>query len=82
MHLRAQGHQGAYGPLRPPNKAKVPLWMAFNLKLKKKCHIVAPDWLNVGVLEVSSCGCLPRPHTLVLLLRISSGETEFGNHQP
>lgn len=52
MHLRAQGHQGAYGPLRPPNKAKVPLWMAFNLKLKKKCHIVAPDWLNVGALEV------------------------------
>jgi hypothetical protein len=23
--------------------------MAVNLKLKKKCHIVAPDWLNVGV---------------------------------
>jgi GINS complex subunit 2 len=40
--------QGAYGPLRPPNKAKIPLWMAVNLKLKKKCHIVAPDWLNVG----------------------------------
>ncbi|KAF9464882.1 hypothetical protein BDZ94DRAFT_1281778 [Collybia nuda] len=42
---------GAYGPLRPPNKAKVPLWMAFNLKLKKKCHIVAPDWLNVEYLQ-------------------------------
>lgn len=40
--------QGAYGPLRPPNKAKVPLWMAVNLKLKKKCHIIAPDWLNAG----------------------------------
>jgi hypothetical protein len=23
--------------------------MATNLKLKKKCHIVPPDWLNVGV---------------------------------
>lgn len=41
--------QGAYGPLRPPNKSKIPLWMAVNLKLKKKCHIVAPDWLNVGM---------------------------------
>ena len=43
-----QGHQGAYGPLRPPNKAKIPLWMAINLKMKKKCHIVPPDWLSVG----------------------------------
>lgn len=42
---------GAYGPLRPPNKAKVPLWMAFNLKLKKKCHIVSPPWLNVDYLQ-------------------------------
>ncbi|KAI0033755.1 hypothetical protein K488DRAFT_84600 [Vararia minispora EC-137] len=42
---------GAYGPLRPPNKAKVPLWMAMNLKLKKKCHIVAPDWLSVEYLQ-------------------------------
>lgn len=22
--------------------------MAVNLKMKKKCHIVAPEWLNVG----------------------------------
>ncbi len=22
--------------------------MALNLKLKRKCHIVAPDWLTVG----------------------------------
>ncbi|KAF8204721.1 hypothetical protein BJ912DRAFT_939146 [Pholiota molesta] len=42
---------GAYGPLRPPNKAKIPLWMAVNLKMKKKCHIVAPDWLNVEYLQ-------------------------------
>ncbi|THH13644.1 hypothetical protein EW146_g6605 [Bondarzewia mesenterica] len=40
---------GAYGPLRPPSKCKVPIWMATNLKLKKKCHIVAPEWLNVGM---------------------------------
>ncbi|PPQ66589.1 hypothetical protein CVT26_009489 [Gymnopilus dilepis] len=42
---------GAYGPLRPPNKAKVPLWMAVNLKLKKKCHIIAPPWLNADYLQ-------------------------------
>ncbi|KAH9482547.1 DNA replication complex GINS protein psf2 [Psilocybe cubensis] len=42
---------GAYGPLRPPNKAKIPLWMAVNLKMKKKCHIVAPSWLNVDYLQ-------------------------------
>ncbi|KAF8076643.1 hypothetical protein FPV67DRAFT_1407438 [Lyophyllum atratum] len=42
---------GAYGPLRPPNKASVPIWMALNLKSKKKCHIVAPAWLNVDFLQ-------------------------------
>ncbi|KAF8914196.1 hypothetical protein CPB84DRAFT_1758664 [Gymnopilus junonius] len=42
---------GAYGPFRPPNKAKIPLWMAVNLKLKKKCHIVAPAWLNADYLQ-------------------------------
>ncbi|KAI0346875.1 GINS complex, PSF2 component [Trametopsis cervina] len=42
---------GAYGPLRPPGKCKVPIWMATNLKLKKKCHIVPPHWLNVEYLQ-------------------------------
>ncbi|CAL1701318.1 unnamed protein product [Somion occarium] len=42
---------GAFGPLRPPAKCKVPIWMATNLKLKKKCHIVPPDWLNVDFLQ-------------------------------
>ncbi|KAH9060967.1 hypothetical protein EDB87DRAFT_521613 [Lactarius vividus] len=42
---------GAYGPLRPPNKAKLPLWIAMNLKMKKKCHIVPPDWLSVDFLQ-------------------------------
>ncbi|EIW82310.1 Psf2-domain-containing protein [Coniophora puteana RWD-64-598 SS2] len=42
---------GAYGPLRPPSKSKVPLWMAINLKLKKKCHIVPPEWLTVDFLQ-------------------------------
>ncbi|TBU33136.1 Psf2-domain-containing protein [Dichomitus squalens] len=42
---------GTYGPLRPPTKCKVPLWMASNLKLKKKCHIVPPVWLNTDFLQ-------------------------------
>ncbi|KAJ6628926.1 DNA replication complex GINS protein PSF2 [Mycena sp. CBHHK59/15] len=41
---------GAYGPLRPPHKARIPLWMAVNLKQKKKCHIIAPEWLSVDYL--------------------------------
>ncbi|KAG5648869.1 hypothetical protein DXG03_000218 [Asterophora parasitica] len=51
MAARAQDPQGAYGPLRPPNKAVIPIWMAVNLKSKKKCHIVAPPWLNVDFLQ-------------------------------
>lgn len=39
---------GIYGPFRPPAKAKVPLWLAVNLRSKKKCDIVPPDWLTVG----------------------------------
>ncbi|KIL70253.1 hypothetical protein M378DRAFT_96699 [Amanita muscaria Koide BX008] len=42
---------GAYGPLRPPNRAKVPIWMAVNLKTKKKCHIVPPEWLTYDYLK-------------------------------
>ncbi|KAJ3722592.1 DNA replication complex GINS protein PSF2 [Lentinula raphanica] len=42
---------GAFGPLQPPRKAKIPLWMAINLKLRKKCHIVAPEWLSVEFLQ-------------------------------
>jgi len=42
---------GVYGPLRPPLKSSVPIWMAINLKQKKKCHIVSPDWLNVDFLQ-------------------------------
>ncbi|KAI6130333.1 hypothetical protein EDD16DRAFT_1081779 [Pisolithus croceorrhizus] len=42
---------GAYGPLRPPAKCRIPLWMAVNLKVKKKCHIIPPEWLNVEFLQ-------------------------------
>lgn len=39
---------GIYGPFTPPSKATVPLWLALSLKRKRKCRIVAPDWLNPG----------------------------------
>ncbi|KAF8499986.1 hypothetical protein JB92DRAFT_3084460 [Gautieria morchelliformis] len=42
---------GTYGPFRPPTKTKVPLWLAANLKLKKKCRLVAPAWLSVEFLH-------------------------------
>ncbi|KAG8979819.1 DNA replication protein psf2 [Tulasnella sp. JGI-2019a] len=37
---------GIFGPFRPPTKAKIPMWMAANLKSRRKCHIVPPDWLS------------------------------------
>ena len=40
--------QGVYGPFRPPNKTSVPLWIAINLKQKRKCHILAPSWFTIG----------------------------------
>ncbi|KZS98083.1 Psf2-domain-containing protein [Sistotremastrum niveocremeum HHB9708] len=42
---------GVYGPFRPPAKARVPLWMASNLKLKKRCRIIPPDWLTERLTE-------------------------------
>ncbi|KAH8830356.1 Psf2-domain-containing protein [Flagelloscypha sp. PMI_526] len=35
--------------LVPPKQAKVPLWFALNLKSKRKCRILPPDWLNIGI---------------------------------
>ncbi|KIJ56951.1 hypothetical protein M422DRAFT_23087 [Sphaerobolus stellatus SS14] len=43
---------GTYGPFRPPTKTKAPLWLAKNLKLKKKCRIIPPSWLTVEFLQV------------------------------
>ncbi|GFZ43098.1 DNA replication complex GINS protein PSF2 [Saitozyma sp. JCM 24511] len=36
---------GIYGPFTPPSAASVPLWLALSLKKKRKCRVVAPDWL-------------------------------------
>ncbi|KAL5527507.1 hypothetical protein ACEPAG_6308 [Sanghuangporus baumii] len=42
---------GLYGPFIGGRTTRVPLWVAVNLKLKKKCNIVPPDWLNVESLQ-------------------------------
>lgn len=44
---------GIYGPLRPPTQARVPLWLALNLKKRKRCSIVCPDWLLIEQLKKS-----------------------------
>ncbi|ELU45371.1 Sld5 domain-containing protein [Rhizoctonia solani AG-1 IA] len=36
---------------KPPARTKIPLWFAANLKLKRKCYIVPPEWLNVEWLQ-------------------------------
>ncbi|GAA6048065.1 hypothetical protein JCM3770_000174 [Rhodotorula araucariae] len=45
------GRHLTYGPLIPPQKASVPLWLAVHLKKKRRCRIVAPAWLTVVELE-------------------------------
>jgi hypothetical protein len=41
--------QGVYGPFQPPAKAVVPLWLALSLKRKRKCRIIGPEWLTIGM---------------------------------
>ncbi|KWU41686.1 Psf2-domain-containing protein [Rhodotorula sp. JG-1b] len=45
------GRHLTYGPLVPPQKAWVPLWLAVHLKKKRKCRVVAPQWMSVPYLE-------------------------------
>lgn len=40
--------QGEFGPFNPSMQTQVPLWLAVNLRQRQKCHIVPPQWLNVG----------------------------------
>ncbi|KAJ3143098.1 Insulinase (Peptidase M16) [Physocladia obscura] len=43
---------GTYGPLRPPLKSKVPLWLALALKRRGKCNIEPPAWLDAEYLDL------------------------------
>lgn len=42
---------GVYGPLRPPTQARLPLWLALNLKKRKRCSIICPDWMQLENLK-------------------------------
>ncbi|XP_031562930.1 DNA replication complex GINS protein PSF2-like [Actinia tenebrosa] len=42
---------GDVGPFKPSLPVKVPLWIALNLKQRKKCRIQAPDWMDVERLK-------------------------------
>lgn len=48
IQLDLTPYQGIYGPFAANRSTEVPLWMAVNLKLKKKCIIEPPEWLTVG----------------------------------
>ncbi|KAK2150215.1 hypothetical protein LSH36_418g02084 [Paralvinella palmiformis] len=42
---------GDVGPFNPGLQLDVPLWIAVNLKQRQKCRIIAPDWMDVEILE-------------------------------
>ncbi|XP_045149535.1 DNA replication complex GINS protein PSF2 [Echinops telfairi] len=43
--------QGDLGPFNPGLPARVPLWLAVNLKRRQKCRLLPPDWMDVEKLE-------------------------------
>ncbi|EGG17643.1 Fructose-6-phosphate-2-kinase/fructose-2 [Cavenderia fasciculata] len=48
---------GTYGPFEPALPTDVPLWLAINLKKKKKCKIQYPYWLSIGMFEMNRYIC-------------------------
>ncbi|XP_025195731.1 DNA replication complex GINS protein PSF2 [Melanaphis sacchari] len=42
---------GSYGPFRAGLPLNVPIWVALNLRQKKTCRILAPDWMTVDKLQ-------------------------------
>lgn len=43
---------GDVGPFRASLPVRVPLWLAVNLKMQRKCKIQPPDWMDVERLEM------------------------------
>jgi hypothetical protein len=43
--------QAEYGPFKPNFPTEVPLWLAIDLKRKKRCKIQPPAWLSVGMIS-------------------------------
>ena len=46
---RARLRQAEYGPFKPNFPCNVPLWLAIDLKRKKRCKIQPPPWLAIGI---------------------------------
>ncbi|XP_050524803.1 DNA replication complex GINS protein PSF2 [Daktulosphaira vitifoliae] len=42
---------GSFGPFRAGLPSRVPIWAALNLRQKKICRILPPDWMNVEKLN-------------------------------
>ncbi|XP_047361935.1 probable DNA replication complex GINS protein PSF2 isoform X3 [Vespa velutina] len=42
---------GTIGPFRAGLPAKVPIWLAVNLKQQQRCRIVNPEWMEAESLE-------------------------------
>lgn len=42
---------GSFGPFRAGLPLNVPIWVAMNLRQKKFCRILAPDWMAVDKLQ-------------------------------
>lgn len=42
---------GEFGPFKAGLPVNVPIWLAVMFKQKQKCRIVAPEWMDVDVLE-------------------------------
>lgn len=43
--------QGKFGPFQPNRECRVPIWMAHALWKRKKCSIVAPEWMKPEYLQ-------------------------------
>ncbi|PWN48004.1 Psf2-domain-containing protein, partial [Violaceomyces palustris] len=42
---------GIYGPFKPPQPTRVPLWLAIYLRTKSKATILPPEWMSVASLQ-------------------------------
>jgi len=42
---------GEFGPFIPSMPTSVPLWLAIDLKNRRKCRLVPPEWMTLETLE-------------------------------
>ncbi|RYG57169.1 hypothetical protein EON66_01045 [archaeon] len=54
-----------FGPFMPGIPVDVPLWIALRLKDDQQCHIICPEWLQVGMLCVLMEGDTRIPYSLL-----------------